>query len=60
MASDMFQKVCGGLRYAPGNPRLAKSKALAFARHQLVVAALPAAQPQEPVRQDAAFKKGGE
>jgi len=60
VANDMFQEACDGLRHAPGNARLAKSKALAVASHQLVVAALPAAPPQESVRLDAALKKGVE
>lgn len=56
----MFEEACDGLRHAPGNAQLAKSKALAGASHQLVVAALRAAPPQEPLRLDAALKKGVE
>ena len=47
-----------GPRHAPHFARGAKPSALAAECHQLVVAAVAAAQAQEAVRQDAALEEG--
>ena len=56
----MIHQVGGGLRHAPGTALRAEPAALAAEGQQLVVAAIPAAQAQEPVGQDAALKEGVE
>ena len=60
MWDDVVDQMRCGLRHAPRAARGAKPAALAAESHELVVAAVGAAQPQEAVRQDAAFKKGVE
>jgi hypothetical protein len=57
---DVVDQMRRRLRHAPGAARGAEPAALATEGQQLVVAALAAAQPQEPVRQDAALEKGAE
>ena len=56
----MVDQVGRGLRHAPRAARGAEPSALATERHQLVVAAVGAAQAQETVRQDAALEEGVE
>ena len=53
----MINQVRGSLRHAPRPARGAESAALATERHELVVAAIGAAQAQEAVRQDAALQE---
>ena len=48
------------LRHAPGAARRTEPAALAAESHELVVAAVGAAQPQKAVRQDAALQDGVE
>lgn len=48
------------MRRAPGAAGTAKAAPLAAERHQLVVAAVAAAQAQEAVREDAEFEEGVE
>ena len=60
MGDDVVHKVRRGLRHAPRAARRAEPAALAAEGQQLVVPALAAAQPQEAVRQDAAFEEGVE
>ncbi len=57
---DVVHQVGRRLRHAPGPARGAKAPALATEGQQLVVPAIPAAQPQEAVGQDAAFEEGVE
>ena len=56
MVHQMRRRLC----HVPRAARRAKATALAAEGQQLVVAAVAAAQPQEAVRQDAAFQEGVE
>lgn len=58
VGDDVVDQVGGGLRHPPSTASRAESAPLAAERQQLVVAALPAAQPQEAVRQDATLEEG--
>lgn len=60
VGDDVFNQVRGGLRHAPRTARRAESTALATEGQQPVMATLPAAQPQEAMRQDAALEEGVE
>ena len=57
---DLVHQVRRRLRHVPGTARRAEPAPLAAECHQLVVAAVAAAQAQEAVSQDAAFKEGFE
>ena len=54
----VIHQVRGRLRHPPRAARGAEPSPLAAERQQLVVAAVPGAQPQEAVRQDAALEEG--
>ena len=60
VGNDVVHQVRRGLRHAARAARRAEPEALAAEGEQLVVAALATAQPQEAVRQDAAFEEGVE
>jgi len=53
----VLDQMRGALRHAPRSARGAEPSALATKRHELVVAAIGAAQAQEAVRQDAALQE---
>ena len=55
---DLIDPVRGALRHAPRAARGAKPASLAGKGDQLLMVALPAAQSEKPVREDAAFEKG--
>ena len=57
---DMVEQMGRRLGHAPGPARRPNALPLAAERHQFVVAAVTATQPQEAVGQDAAFEKGVE
>ena len=60
MGDDVVDQVGRRLRHAPCAARGAKAAPLATEGDELVVAAVPAAQPQEAVGQDAALQKSVE
>ena len=55
MRDDVVHQVRRRLHHAPGPARRAEAASLAAEGQQLVVPAIPAAQPQEAVGQDAAL-----
>ena len=60
MQDDVVDQVRCRLRHPPGPARGANAAPFAAGSHQLVVAAIAAAQAQEAVGQDAAFEEGVE